>query len=47
MIAAAALASCGVDDVYYGEMYDPSSLMDAPYQPLSTTLWIRTEALSS
>lgn len=32
MIAAAALASCGVDDVYYGEMYDPSSLMDAPYQ---------------
>lgn len=32
MTAAAALASCGVDDVYYGEMYDPSSLMDAPYQ---------------
>ena len=32
LTAAAALASCGVDDVYYGEMYDPSSLMDAPYQ---------------
>ena len=32
MTAAAALASCGVDDVYYGEMYDPSSLTEAPYQ---------------
>lgn len=31
LTAAAALASCGVDDIYYGEMYDPSSLTEAPY----------------
>ena len=32
LTAAAALASCGVDDIYYGEMYDPSSLTEAPYR---------------
>ena len=31
LTAAAALVSCGVDDIYYGEMYDPSSLTEAPY----------------
>ena len=32
VLSAAAFASCGVDDIYYGEMYDPSSLLDAPYR---------------
>lgn len=31
MAAASAIVSCGVDDIYYGEMYDPSSLTEAPY----------------
>ena len=32
VLSAAALASCGVDDIYYGEMYDPASLTEAPYE---------------
>ena len=31
LAAASAIVSCGVDDIYYGEMYDPSSLTEASY----------------
>ena len=30
--AALAIASCGVEDVYYGEVYDPDSPVDMPYE---------------
>lgn len=31
-VAAAVLASCGVEDVYYGQVYDPDSPVDMPYE---------------